>query len=486
MNLIIQRAVDLIDTAVSGDIWLWDETDQILRPRAWHPLDDWVKELSFQPGEGVVGTVAQCRRGLLVNDYQHSPYAHPLFVERLGTTAVLAEPLLYRDRLVGVIILDSQRLTRPFTELDQEALELFAAQAVIAIENARLFAESQKQTTELSQAYVEITQLKDQLQAENLYLQEEINLTHRHTDIVGHSDAIRKVLSQIEQVADTNATVLLVGETGTGKELLARAIHTLSRRQERPLIKVNCAALPSTLIESELFGREKGAYTGALSKQLGRFEIADGSTLFLDEIGELPLELQAKLLRVLEDGQFERLGSPKTITVDVRIVAATNLDLVQAVREGRFRQDLYYRLNVFPITLPSLRVRPEDIPALVWSFVREFGERMGKQIESIPRQSMEALQQYTWPGNVRELQNVIERAMIITKGSTLRLVPPLITDAGIGLDRTLTAVERQHVLEVLEETGWRIRGTHGAADILGLNPTTLAARMIRLGVQRPT
>ncbi len=189
---------------------------------------------------------------------------------------------------------------------------------------------------------------------------------------------------------------------------------------------------------------------------------------------------------MLEDGQFERLGSPKTITVDVRIVAATNLDLVQAVREGRFRQDLYYRLNVFPITLPSLRARPEDIPALVWSFVREFGERMGKQIESIPRQSMEALQQYAWPGNVRELQNVIERAMIITKGSTLRLVPPLITDAGIGLDRTLTAVERQHVLEVLKETGWRIRGTHGAADILGLKPTTLEARMLRLGVQRPT
>ena len=337
----------------------------------------------------------------------------------------------------------------------------------------------------LHQAYVEITQLKDQLEAENLYLQEEINLTHRHVDIVGHSDAIRKVLSQIEQVADTNATVLLVGETGTGKELLARAIHTLSRRQGHPMIKVNCAALPSTLIESELFGREKGAYTGALSKQLGRFEIADGSTLFLDEIGELPLELQAKLLRVLEDGQFERLGSPKTITVDVRIVAATNLDLVQAVREGRFRQDLYYRLNVFPITLPSLRARPEDIPALVWSFVREFGERMGRQIESIPRQSMEALQQYAWPGNVRELQNVIERAMIITKGSTLRLVPPLITDAGIGLDRTLVAVERQHVLEVLEETRWRIRGHHGAADILGLNPTTLESRMIRLGVQRP-
>jgi transcriptional regulator with GAF, ATPase, and Fis domain len=397
---------------------------------------------------------------------------------KAGVKATLIIPLTVAGRLLGAIGFVALRTARTWPETLVGRLQLVGQIFANALMHKRV-------DDKLHHAYEEIMQLKDQLQTENLYLRQEVDLINRHVDIIGQSDAIRQVLSQIEHVADTKATVLLVGETGTGKELLARAVHNLSRRKQRPLIKVNCAALPSTLIESELFGREKGAYTGALSKQIGRFDMADGSTLFLDEIGELPLDLQAKLLRVLEDGQFERLGSPKTVTVDVRIVAATNQALAQAVREGRFREDLYYRLNVFPIAVPPLRARQEDIPALVWSFVRDFGERMGKQIETIPRQSMEALQRYAWPGNVRELRNVIERAMIITKGSTLRILLPQIPDAGIGPDRTLAAVERQHILEVLEETGWRIRGNHGAADTLGLKPTTLEARMLRLGIQRP-
>jgi transcriptional regulator with GAF, ATPase, and Fis domain len=276
-----------------------------------------------------------------------------------------------------------------------------------------------------------------------------------------------------------------LGETGTGKELLARAIHNISARKARPMIKVNCAALPPTLIESELFGREKGAYTGALTKQKGRFEVADGSTIFLDEISELPLELQSKLLRVLQEGHFERLGSSKTIAVNVRIIAATNQNLSQAVQEGRFREDLYYRLNVFPITVPPLRERQEDIPTLVWAFVKEFEKTMAKRIKSIPRKSMQALQRYPWPGNVRELRNIIEQAMIISKDKVLNIRIPDMSDLITEPEIKLIDVERNHIVNILENTGWRIKGQNGAAKLLGLHPATLYSRMKRLGIQRP-
>jgi PAS domain S-box-containing protein len=336
----------------------------------------------------------------------------------------------------------------------------------------------------LQDSYDEIKKLKDRFEQENIYLQQEIKLEHQYGEIIGQSNALIKVLSIAEKVARTDSTVLITGETGVGKELMARAIHDLSNRKERAMLKVNCAALPSTLIESELFGREKGAYTGALTKQIGRFEVADNSTIFLDEISELSQELQAKLLRVLQEGQFERLGSPKTIQVDVRVLAATNQDLEKAVQEGNFRKDLYYRLNVFPIEVPPLRQRKEDIPLLVWTFVKEFSKKMGKRIESIPREAMEALQNYSWPGNVRELRNVIERAMILTKGTKLNIEMPKVSDANISRNKSLEDVERGHIVEVLEAANWRIRGKNGAAEILGLKPTTLEAKMHKLGVRR--
>ena len=327
---------------------------------------------------------------------------------------------------------------------------------------------------------LELKKLRERLQAESDYLREEIRVYGRFDEIVGQSTKLRKVFQRIEQVAPTDSTVLITGETGTGKELVARAIHNLSRRSRRVMVKVDCASLPATLIESELFGREKGAYTGALTKQAGRFELADGSTLFLDEIGELSLELQAKLLRVLEDGQFERLGSPKTISVDVRVIAATHRDLAEKVKDGTFRQDLYYRLNVFPVNLPPLRERPEDIPSLVWSFVGEFEKQMGKKVDSIPKRIMDVLQNYSWPGNIRELRNVIEQAVIVSNGAQFYLDVP--TSTGNIPSPTLKEAERQHIVSVLSKTDGRIKGPSGAAQLLGMNSSTLYSTMRRLGI----
>jgi len=337
---------------------------------------------------------------------------------------------------------------------------------------------------ELQESYDEIKQLKDRLEQENISLRHEIEIQYRHDEIVGDSDAMKDVLSQTEMVAKQNTSVLILGETGTGKELLARAIHNISPRKNRAMIKVNCAALPATLIESELFGREKGAFTGALTRQVGRFEAANGSTIFLDEIGDLPLEMQAKLLRVLHDGQFERLGSAESVTVDVRVIAATNHNLEQEMREGRFRQDLFYRLSVFPITVPPLRDRREDIPQLIWSFVREFGESMGKSIAEISKKDMDMLKNYSWPGNVRELKNIIERAMILSTGTTLHLDQVGSKDVETIQSTTLEGVEKSHILEILENTGWKISGRNGAAEVLGLKESTLRARMKKLGIQR--
>ncbi len=308
-------------------------------------------------------------------------------------------------------------------------------------------------------------------------------MQHSYGEIIGDSASLRAALTKVEQVAMTDSTVLILGETGTGKELLARAIHNFSSRKDKVMVKVNCAALPSSLVEAELFGREKGAYTGALTRELGRFEIADGSTIFLDEIGELSLELQAKLLRVLQDGEFERLGSSKTRKADVRVLAATNRDLDKAVENKEFREDLFYRLNVFPIVVPPLRDRVEDIPKLVWTFVQEFSVAMGKTIESIPVTAMDSLKVYGWPGNVREVRNIVERAMIVSNGPTLEIDLPE-TAATTRNSKRLADVEREHIQAVVKATGWRIRGVGGAAEILGLKATTLEARMKKLGLQR--
>jgi PAS domain S-box-containing protein len=328
----------------------------------------------------------------------------------------------------------------------------------------------------------EIKRLNELLQDETRYLRNEISLRHSHEEIVGKSDGIKAVLQKVEQVAPTDATVLITGETGTGKELVARAIHKLGARRERLLVKVDCASLPSTLIESELFGRERGAYTGAMTKQIGRFQLANKGTIFLDEIGELGRETQAKLLRVLQEGSFEVLGSPRTMTVDVRVIAATNRDLEKEVREGRFREDLYYRLNVFPIQVPPLRDRSEDIPPLVWSFVERFSEEMRKEIKRIPKETMDALVRYRWPGNVRELRNLIEQAFIITPGDMLvvRLPEPHQLD-GIP-ENSLKEHERQHILSALKKTHWRIKGAGGTAALLGVKPSSLYSKMKKLGI----
>jgi PAS domain S-box-containing protein len=335
----------------------------------------------------------------------------------------------------------------------------------------------------LRQSYAEIERLKDRLQAESDYLKAEISVTQARGELTGRSAAIQKVRRQVEQVASTDSSVLVRGETGSGKELVAQAIHRLSSRRSHVMVKVNCAALPSGLVESELFGREKGAFTGALTRQAGRFEIADGSTIFLDEIGELSLEVQAKLLRVLEAGEFERLGSPRTIKVDARLIAATNRNLADAIKQGRFREDLYYRLNVFPIRMPPLRERPEDIPLLVWTFLEELNVRMGKKITQVSRTAMEALQRHPWPGNIRELRNVIEHGAIITVGDTLRL--PMLDEAAptAAPPQTLADAEREHILRALERAGWHIKGPKGAAAELGLKPGTLYSRMKKLGIQ---
>jgi formate hydrogenlyase transcriptional activator len=340
--------------------------------------------------------------------------------------------------------------------------------------------------TEQKEALQEVVRLRDELQIENVTLKREVRERRGFDTIVGESEAIRSVLAEVERVAATDATVLLLGETGTGKELFATRIHELSGRRSRTMVRINCAAIPSTLIESELFGRERGAFTGALARQVGRFELADHSTIFLDEIGDLPLEVQVKLLRVLEERQIERLGSPRAIRVDARIIAATHRDLASRVSEGTFREDLFYRLNVFPIHIPPLRERVEDIPLLVWRFVVDISKALGKRIETIPQQNMHALLQYPWPGNVRELRNVVERSMILAKGPRLTMEVPTATPARTaGRSSKLVDVEKEHIRGILESTTWRIRGAGGAAERLGLPPTTLETRIAKLGLVRP-
>jgi formate hydrogenlyase transcriptional activator len=365
-----------------------------------------------------------------------------------------------------------------FTEDDAGLLGEVGKQVAIAVENAL--------------AYREIDALKNRLQEEKLYLQEEIQTAYNFEEIIGTSPTLRRALQDVETVAPTDSTVLIFGETGTGKELIARALHNLSGRREHTLVKVNCAAIPTGLLESEMFGHERGAFTGAVEQRKGRFELAHRGTIFLDEVEEIPLELQPKLLRVLQEHEFERLGSGKTQRVDVRVLAATNADLAQMVAEKKFRSDLYYRLNVFPIALPPLRERPEDIPLLVHFFAQKFAQQMKKPIETIPTETMTQLTAYSWPGNIRELQNLIERAVILSRRSVLEVPLAELKQSANGVlmnqlqgAMNLEAVEREHIMKVLRETGWVIGGTAGAAARLGLNRTTLNNRMRKLGITRP-
>ena len=382
-------------------------------------------------------------------------------------------PLIGRKGVLGVLALGSRR-EHAFKD-DVDFLMQVAGQVGIAMDNAL--------------AYGQIADLKDQLAQEKLYLEDEIRSEMNFDEIIGSSAALRRVLQQVETVAPTDSAVLILGETGTGKELVARAIHNLSRRKDRTFVKLNCAAIPTGLLESELFGHEKGAFTGAIAQRIGRFELANNGTAFLDEIGEIPLELQPKLLRVLQEREFERLGSTRTLRTDARLVAATNRDLSAMVDEQKFRSDLFYRLNVFPVRVPSLRERPEDIPLLVRHFAQQNARRSNKAIETIPTETMNSLVQYHWPGNVRELQNVIERAVILSTGPVLKVPlsdPKARKAAGSTNHDTLEEAERKHITTVLGESNWVVGGPSGAAARLGMNRSTLQFRMKKMGIARPS
>jgi transcriptional regulator with GAF, ATPase, and Fis domain len=406
------------------------------------------------------------------------------WVARESIRSFSGHPLVFRDELVGVLGVFSR------TALDDEAFEwlrVFASQAAVSIANARAFAE--------------VERLRAQVELENSYLREEVKVRLTPGEIVGGSAAFQRVLQQVELVAPTGASVLVLGETGTGKEVIARRLHERSLRRDRPLITVNCASIPRELFESEFFGHVKGAFTGAVRDRSGRFQAAEGGTLFLDEVGEIPLDLQGKLLRAIQEGRFERVGEERTRHVDVRIIAATNRDLSHEVSQGRFREDLYYRLSVFPIQLPPLRERIEDIAELTTHFVKMSSARMGIPAALIGRQHLETLRRYPWPGNIRELQNVIERAVILARGGPLRLdvaLPSGVSDGavkprdratetapGFVTDRELRKRERQNLIAALGEAGWKIYGRDGAAALLGMKPTTLASRLRTLGIERP-
>ena len=399
------------------------------------------------------------------------------YCRRTGLVSHLAIPLRIGGRIIGAIAFSASRESRTWPDVWTTRLRLVGEVFAQAIARKR---EQEK----LLAAMAEVKVLKERLERENSYLQHVAQL-RPPLGLISRSSCFLSVIEEIAQVAQTSSTVLLLGETGSGKEVLAQAIHDASARKDRPMIKVNCAALPASLIESELFGREKGAFTGALAKQAGRFEIADGSTIFLDEVGELPLELQPKLLRVLQEGEFERLGGTRTIRVNARVIAATNRPLAQAVREGKFREDLFYRLDVFPIEVPPLRERREDIPMLSWTFVKEFSNSMGKRIDEIADESMAALQEYHWPGNVRELRNVIERAMILSHSPRLCIKLLHTTLRPVALTATagsLDEAERAIILQAVEQCNWRIRGSNGAAALLDIKPTTLESRIKKLGL----
>ena len=431
------------------------------------------EEMMVQMEGSMSGKAFRNRQPLVLDRAAMDEFSSPtsLLLRDEGVRSVLCTPLITHDRALGTLSLGSLR-DAAFQQSDVDLLVQVAGQVAIAVENAL--------------AFREIAELKNKLAQEKLYLEDEIRSELNFDEIVGESPALRTVLRQVQTVAPTNSTVLIQGETGTGKELIARAIHDLSPRREHTFVKVNCAAIPAGLIESELFGHERGAFTGAIAQRTGRFELAHGGTIFLDEIGDVPLELQPKLLRVLQEQEFERLGGARTIRADVRLVAATNRDLTEMVAARTFRSDLFYRLHVFPITVPPLRHRQEDIPALVRYFAQKYARRMNRAVESIPAETLEAFTKYAWPGNIRELENLIERAVIVSPGPVLRVpLADIALPAGPAKESlTLEAAEREHILQALKATNWVLAGPRGAAARLGMKRTTLQSRMQKLGVRK--
>ena len=399
-------------------------------------------------------------------------------LSREGLRSGMSIPLVSNQGPIATMTLASRR-DNAFTESDVELMVQIGVQVAIAVENAM--------------AFLQIGELKNKLAEEKLYLEDEIRTEFNFDEIVGQSAALRHILEQIETVAATDSTVLILGETGTGKELIARAIHNLSSRRDHTFVKLNCSAIPAGLLESELFGHERGAFTGAIAQRIGRFELADRGTLFLDEIGDIPLELQPKLLRVLQEQEFERLGGTRTIQTNTRLVAATNRDLAEMASAREFRKDLYYRLNVFPIVAPPLRERIEDVPLLVRYFAQKLSRRMKKRVETIPNETMAAMMRYRWPGNIRELENFVERAVILTKGTTLQAPVWELERETVAIDltsarsepTTMEDAEREHILSTLRDTNWTIAGPAGAAARLGMKRTTLQSRMKKLGIARP-
>jgi formate hydrogenlyase transcriptional activator len=458
---------------------LYDPASNMLRFSAleFPGHEDVMTEGELYPLEGSPAGLALTTRRVVLSDARDMENLPPALkgLSAAGVKSGCSIPLTSRGRGLGVLCI-VRLCDDAFTDDDVDVLTQIANQVAIAVENALSFRE--------------IDALKNKLAEEKLYLEEELRTEHNFEEIIGKSLALKRVLQQVEMVAQTGSTVLLVGETGTGKELLARAIHNLSPRREHTFVKVNCAAIPTGLLESELFGHEKGAFTGAIERRLGRFELAHQGTIFLDEVGDVPLELQPKLLRVLQEREFERLGSSRTVRVDTRVVAATNGDLARMVADKQFRSDLYYRLNVFPITVPPLRERPEDIPLLVHFFAHKLAKQMKKPIERIPTPAMAALTAYPWPGNIRELQNLIERAMILSRGPVLEVpLAELKQSADTATAQpdaaTLKAIEREHILRVLRASNWVIGGATGASARLGLPRTTLNNKLRKLGISRP-
>jgi formate hydrogenlyase transcriptional activator len=453
--------------------------------------------LEMPAGESHVGRVFRQAQPLLRRDIT-TEGEFPMEASALadGIRSYVIVPLLLRGTPIGTLAVASGTPGQYGTG-DITLLEALAVQVALAVENMRVHEELTARAATNARLLAEVEQLTNRLQRENVYLQEEIRKEHNFVEMVGSSPALLATLRRVEQVAPTDSTVLISGETGTGKELIARAIHDRSPRRDRPLVKVNCAAISAGLVESELFGHVKGAFTGALERRHGRFELADGGTLLLDEVGELPLETQVKLLRILQEQEFEPVGSSRTVRVNVRVLAATNRDLEEAVKASRFRADLYYRLAVLPVEVPPLRERREDIAQMAMFFLARFAKRFGKAVEAISRASLDRLLAYPWPGNVRELQNVIERAVVLADGPVLELGRGLLP-ANAGRDEpptpaagapdpteSLDGVERRHILVTLERVRWVIEGPQGAARILGLHPNTLRSRMERLGIRRP-
>jgi transcriptional regulator with GAF, ATPase, and Fis domain len=432
------------------------------------------EELLVAVEDTPAGLVFTSREPLVMNRMEPGRFDTEVMrrLEEMGVKSGCWLPLANRDRMLGALVVTSEHVDA-FDEKDVRLLVQIANQVAVTLDNAL--------------SYRQIADMKERLTEEKLYLEEELRTEYNFEEIIGDSPGLRRVLKQVETVAPTDATVLILGETGTGKELVARAIHDMSSRRERTFVKVNCAAIPGGLLESELFGHEKGAFTGAISQKVGRLELAHHGTLFLDEVGDIPLELQPKLLRALQEKEFERLGSTRTIPVDVRLIAATNRDLAGMMEDKLFRSDLYYRLRVFPVTVPPLRERKGDIPILVNYFTQKNAQRMGKRIEIIPPETMEALKRWPWPGNVRELENFIERGVILSRGPVLRL--PLtelhqLPEFEPSVSNTLETQEREHIIRVLRETKGVIGGPSGAAARLGLKRTTLNSKMEKLGITR--